>query len=218
MERGCAASSATERNSNMIRAIVAVAALASAAAFTAPLKSGVAARSRSVAVRAEFADGMIGADGPEPNSKNFDPLNLAENNPEWLPYFREAEIKHGRICMLATVGLVAPDFFRLPGDVFQGVSIVDAHDQMVSKGPMVILLILIGVWEVVSIPTLQELKEGNRAAGDFAFDPLKLGRNEEKIKRYALAELKNGRLAMLAFSGMITQAVLSGNSFPFLFS
>ena len=37
--------------------------------------------------------GLAGADGPE--SKNFDPLGLAEKAPEWVPWFREAEIKHG---------------------------------------------------------------------------------------------------------------------------
>jgi len=29
--------------------------------------------------------------------------------------------------------------------------------------------------------------------------------------------VKNGRLAMLAFSGIITQAVLTGQGFPYLF-
>lgn len=51
----------------------------------------------TTAVRAapsmEFAGGLRGADGPEPNSKNFDPLGFAEARPENLLFFREAEIK-----------------------------------------------------------------------------------------------------------------------------
>ena len=31
------------------------------------------------------------------------------------------------------------------------------------------------------------------------------------------AELKNGRLAMMAFSGIVTQAALSGHGFPYQF-
>lgn len=32
-----------------------------------------------------------------------------------------------------------------------------------------------------------------------------------------MKELSNGRLAMFAFSGCVTQAVLTGNTFPYLF-
>jgi hypothetical protein len=46
--------------------------------------------------------GLAGADGPE--SKNFDPAKFAESSAEWIPFFREAELKHGRIAMLATAG------------------------------------------------------------------------------------------------------------------
>ena len=35
---------------------------------------------------------------------DFDPLGLSSpNNIKWM---REAELKHGRICMLATIGMV----------------------------------------------------------------------------------------------------------------
>lgn len=40
--------------------------------------------------------------------------------------------------------------------------------------------------------------------------------NPEKSERYKLAELKNGRLAMLGFSGAVTQMAMTGHGFPFM--
>ena len=63
----------------------------------------------------------------------YDPLNLAstyDNN--WL---REAEIKHGRVCMLAFAGYVANDAgIKFPGKAFEGLSSIEAHDAMVQSG------------------------------------------------------------------------------------
>lgn len=63
----------------------------------------------------------------------YDPLNLAstyDNN--WL---REAEIKHGRVCMLAFAGYVANDAgIKFPGKAFEGLSSIEAHDAMVKSG------------------------------------------------------------------------------------
>ena len=52
--------------------------------------------------------------------------------------------------------------------------------------------------------------------GDFKFDPLGFAKDEQSLKKLQLNELKNGRLAMLAFSGIVTQAALTGHSFPYL--
>lgn len=46
---------------------------------------------------------------------------------------------------------------------------------------------------------------------------MKFCKDEASTKKMELAELKNGRLAMLAFSGMVTQAALTGNGFPYLY-
>ena len=84
-----------------------------------------------------FAGGLPGADGPE--SKNFDPLKFSEKSPEWVPFFREAELKHGRIAMLATLGWIGADFVKLPGDIHQ-VSSFEAHDVAVKSGALLQVL------------------------------------------------------------------------------
>jgi len=41
--------------------------------------------------------------------------------------------------MLAIVGLIVPEFVRVPGEIFQDVSVLDAHDVMVSFEPSLVL-------------------------------------------------------------------------------
>lgn len=80
-----------------------------------------------------------------------DPLNFCELFPERLPWYREAEVKHGRVAMLAYVGLVAPDFFRFPGASFNqvGMDAITAHQMLLGagfgKGPMWWLLLCLGL-------------------------------------------------------------------------
>merc|ERR1712039_142229 len=67
--------------------------------------------------------------------KGFDPLGVTDALPVYL--CREAELKHGRVCMLATVGWIATDLgVRFPGAQFQNVSTIQAHDKMVEAGIM----------------------------------------------------------------------------------
>jgi len=46
--------------------------------------------------------------------------------------------------------------------------------------------------------------------GEFGFDPLNLGKDPAKRERYALSEVRNGRLAMLAVGGLFHQVLVSG--------
>ncbi|KAG5191747.1 light harvesting complex protein [Tribonema minus] len=201
-------------------AIACAALVGSAAAFNGAFAGTALARTAvrsSSALSMEFAGGLLGADGPEPTTKNFDPLGLAEKNPDAVLFYREAELKHGRIAMLAVLGMVVPNFVRLPGDIYQGVSVVEAHNAMVEKGPMVQLLFWLSLFEIITAPLTWNMQAKDREPGDFSLDPLGFCKDPEKKKRYQLSELKNGRLAMLAFSGMITQAVLTGHGFPYLY-
>ena len=80
------------------------------------------------------------------------------------------------------------------------------------------LLFVVGILELTSgAAFLAQGKGSGRASGDFSFDPLNLGLDKNKRERYAVSEIKNGRLAMLAISGILTQqAVFPDLKFPFI--
>ena len=52
-------------------------------------------------------------------------------------------------------------------------------------------------------------KDG-RKPGALGFDPLGFGKNPQTMQRYALAEIKNGRLAMMGVGGMVHGYLLTG--------
>jgi len=191
-----------------------------------------------------FAGGLIGGESAFSSGDfNFDPLGLSVKAEKYLPYFREAELKHGRIAMLAWLGLVVPEFVRLPGpDACFKASVVDAHSACVGNpafpfivniadftgttqqvGPLFQLFAFCGFVEMLTsfakftnISNKPGLTLAN--AGDYQLGVNFLPKDEAKVKEMKLKELKNGRLAMLAFGGAITQATLSGNGFPWLYA
>jgi hypothetical protein len=111
--------------------------------------------------------------------------------------------------MLATLGWVFADFHS----PVLGVSSFEAHAASVTQGGLLQVLIWVSILEHVSIVANRELGKG-REPGDFSFDPLGLGKKD--LKRMQTAELKNGRLAMMAISGIATQAGLGHTAFPYL--
>jgi hypothetical protein len=182
-----------------------------------------------------FAAGLVGGQGAfSSGDYNFDPLNLSERCFKFLPWFREAELKHGRICMLAWLGLVVPEFVRIPGDpTCYESNIVEAHkncilipdpafpgvpDKYVQGGPLLQVFLFCGAIEFFT--TFPKLVDGLTLenAGDYRLGINFLPKDPEKAKEMRLKELKNGRLAMIAFGGAITQAVLSGNGFPWVYA
>lgn len=139
-----------------------------------------------------------------------------------MDYLREAELKHGRICMLAWTGFVVVDLgfriYPLP-EAWEGLTSATAHDPLVEYGALGNIALFAGLLEMVSyIGVAQMLQGSGREPGDFGLDPLNIlkGKSTEEVNRWKLKELKNGRLAMLAFSGVVTQSVLTGHGFPYV--
>jgi len=82
-------------------------------AFSAPMAAPVVAQRASVSMVVKsqslpFLEKPVNLDGSMAGDVGFDPLGLSNYFP--LAWMREAEIKHGRVCMLAIVGYIAVDF------------------------------------------------------------------------------------------------------------
>ena len=145
----------------------------------------------------------------------FDPLGLSNYFP--MDYLRESELKHGRICMLAAVGYITTDLGIVLHPYGQGLSSAAAHDVMAEKLVMGNALVFICLAEIVSYIGVSEMLQGSgREPGYFGFGTKYLeGKSEEQIKKVKYQEIMNGRLAMFAFAGMVTQSVLYDKGFPY---
>ena len=75
-----------------------------------------------------------------------------------------AEVKHGRICMLAWLGFVAVDngarIYPLP-EAYKGLTSVTAHDALVENGAMGQILLFVGLAEMVSWIAISQMLQGS---------------------------------------------------------
>ena len=149
-----------------------------------------------------YPEGMVG-------DVRFDPLGLSENfDMKWL---REAELKHGRVCMLACLGYVVQEFVHLPGEMHQNPNPIAA---VADVGPEAMLQLIFGVgfieWGMNKgkMTSLSMFEDAKRVPGDYNFDPMGM-MEEGDPNEYALKEITHGRLAMIAFSGMIQQSLIT---------
>jgi hypothetical protein len=123
---------------------------------------------------------------------------------------REAEVKHGRICMLAATGAIVQDLYTFPfmSKWYQGEKMWGLHEAADKSGALWQVLWFVGLLE---IPFLLKLANGTvDGTGDIGFDPLGLKQDPEAYARRQLTEVKNGRLAMIAISGMTHHYFLTG--------
>mmetsp|Transcript_39636 Transcript_39636/g.40226 ORF Transcript_39636/g.40226 Transcript_39636/m.40226 type:complete len:211 (-) Transcript_39636:124-756(-) len=155
----------------------------------------------------------------------FDPLGFAEKaDDSTLLRYREAEITHGRVAMLAAVGFLVGE--KVEGSSFlfdaqiKGPAI--SHLAQVPAGFWVILVVAIGASEEyrarvafvepgdVAVDQPGKMRD-DHYPGDIGFDPLGLKPEDpEEFNIMVTKELQHGRLAMLATAGFMAQELTDG--------
>jgi hypothetical protein len=173
-----------------------------------------------------FAYGLPGSLDPVPA---FDPLGYAANADfETMKQYREAELQHGRVAMLAAIGMLVteepiefhPLFQADNKDIGPAIRHLD-EVRAVSPTFFELLAIVIGALEFN-----RALKGWNAPGdvfgsgrvfkddyfpGDVGFDPLGLAPADPKeFLELHTKELQNGRLAMLGWAGMVAQELVNG--------
>jgi hypothetical protein len=142
----------------------------------------------------------------------FDPLGLSEGkSDETLAWYRSAELKHGRVSMIATLGIVTQGLVgAIPGFPVQDKNAFTALKNCYYTNPSALLQIVLSIAAVEVLCASLESK-GLERPGDFGWDPLKIRpKDEEALDLMQTKELKNGRLAMLSVAGMAYQSYVTG--------
>lgn len=175
-------------------------------------------------------------DGTFAGDVGFDPLHLSRSK-EGLYWMREAEIKHARLAMLGAVGWPLSELWHKNiADTLHMDSILASGDRAPSilngglsstyaSGMLMVTIILGSIIESKALETGEVFwfskKPDDYIPGDYQFDPLKLESRIGRGKHMQTAEIKNGRLAMLAVTSYVFQEFLTGQPViqqtPYLF-
>ena len=173
-----------------------------------------------------FCAGLPGAIAP---LGNFDPLEFTKDlTVNEIKRYREAEVTHGRVSMLAVLGYLVGENFH---PFFDGAITGPANThlgQVQESAPFFFAFLTLSIlaaelnraksgWEepvkAMSYNSDNEIKgtfgallKDDYYPGDIGFDPLGLKPSDAKeFSDIQTKELQNGRLAMLATIGMIVQ-------------
>eukprot|EP00238_Polyblepharides_amylifera_P001194 CAMPEP_0196572120 /NCGR_PEP_ID=MMETSP1081-20130531/2217_1 /TAXON_ID=36882 /ORGANISM="Pyramimonas amylifera, Strain CCMP720" /LENGTH=268 /DNA_ID=CAMNT_0041889325 /DNA_START=104 /DNA_END=910 /DNA_ORIENTATION=- len=158
-------------------------------------------------------------DGSMAGDFGFDPLNLGADS-EALSWYREAELQHARWAMVAVTGVLVQEVFN--PDVFFYDAAIEATLPFPILGVVAAQFLMMHYveirrwrdWQKPGSVDVDPLFSGNSLPAHEVgypggiFDPL--GYAKGNVEELKVKEIKNGRLAMLAFAGFIVQAQATG--------
>lgn len=154
-------------------------------------------------------------DGSMPGDVGFDPFGFAGTKESLLQY-REAEIKHSRLAMLAAAGWPLAELFdRKVANIFALEPALDASNRNPSllNGGLgkISPFYWIGCLTLAAVIDLAQIRRAKNNdpdyfPGNLGWDPLGLyPEDQEGQFRMQLAEIKHGRLAMIAITAFAIQ-------------
>ena len=158
----------------------------------------------------------------------FDPLELGDKdfweqgNEATIGFLREAEIKHGRVAMLAFTGALVQSYGmhfdgKLNGMFYEkGVNPFEATPSAFATNPMGMaqILLFIGLTEGYTFPEGAWSGDMKREPGDLGY---RVMRSADVMEEQQIKELKNGRAAMLGIMAFSAAHFIPG-SVPFFFN
>lgn len=163
--------------------------LASTAAAFAPAKMAASKSALNMASEFENELGVIAPTG------FWDPAKLSSGiSQEKFDYYRTLEVKHGRVCMLAILGYVAPETYRFGFDIAPGLSCTEVPNGIAALDSIPVLGWVQIIWAVGAVELYGFL-------GDFEVGKLDL--DDEILEERKLQEIQHGRIAMLGFLELI---------------
>lgn len=171
-------------------------------------------------------------DGSLPGDFGFDPLKLGAD-PQALKWYQQAELVHARFAMAAVAGILIPGLLTKIGilnvpEWYEAGKVSIQNSFAPFSTLLVVQFFLFGFVETkrwMDFRKPQSQGEPNslvgfegmfKGSGDNGypggiFDPLGFSKgSEQSLNEYKLKEIKNGRLAMLAFLGFAAQYLATG--------
>lgn len=152
------------------------------------------------------------------------------SDPDLLKWFAQAELIHGRWAMLAVAGILIPEWLQSLGFIDK-FSWYEAGSVKYFADPTTLFVVQLALmgwvegrrWADIINPGCVDIepklphKKNPKAdvgyPGGLFFDPWMWGRGSpEPVMVLRTKEIKNGRLAMLAFLGFCFQAIYTGQS------
>lgn len=165
-----------------------------------------------------FMERPAALDGSLVGDVGFDPLGFAKDKSTLLQ-MREAEIKHGRLAMLAAAGWPISE---LADKKLAAIAGLDPLLQSADRAPSILNgglghvsplywgICLAGAAAIDLYGIFAASKKDGYTPGNLGFDPLGLyPKDAAGQERMQLSELKNGRLAMIAITAFAFQEFVS---------
>jgi len=195
----------------MVKLLATALLVSSASALIAP--AGVRAPGA-----AALASTTVGV-GPETGDVLWDPMGFgAVASPTTMKWFRAAELKHGRVAMLANVGWVVQSngggFIKFPledGLAPLSSTPFEANAQLWKLAGGAGFLQIIATAGAIELVTEATGTHYMSPGGDGYIDLFGYGKSGEDFTDLQNQELKNGRLAMIGIIGFMSSALIPGS-------